>query len=746
MSFVYHPSNNANVTYEFESGYESRIEPTTSSPAEYNVTISEWYEKRNNTTIAYGENDFNCTITPDYNPEQRYALVGWVKEFGSNQSDIKIDLYRVFPSGSRYGVNNIKSYGTSTWSDGGTVYSYNSGTDYTEFPTTLNTSIGDQTIDKYYVKVQTNVPIFDTEAHAIAYILNDSLDGILNMGEDMEIDTQLFYIYDKRSTASITYGNVNITSEGTWRSMKFYANTIPCFYMRDDTSFAMVLHASKVVSSIGTAGPSYTIDYIPESQWREGELYYTDGFYGDIDKYKTAFAKIPTNGTYTYGQVCDTNIPVFRNQAEAEEFINGDIGVEEALNYDKIASFYDKELTNKTGQPEVATEFGQVYTRAFFSQMYLCTANAVQEVSNALFDYDVPTRSGMWEDIKKGLEMYGTNPMEVIQSLRFYPFDLTSVFTDIGPQNYLWIGAYHLQMTNVVQKIVHLNGYKDLGHIMLKRTFNDWRDFEPYTEVSVYLPYIGRYKIDASKYYNKDVNIRYYIDIRTGACCACLIANGILLDWFDGIIGCDMPITLTDYSSYAQTQLNIIMRNAGMGTIGTAKTGNVAYNMTKNSISSAADSSGKAFADTYVAQGGGDAAMAAASGASKAAGAAGAAGVAGTAALGAIGVGAMVAGVAMKTAFELRNNGVSGYTSARPSASAMINQYLPQYPTFMFEIQEIDESEYLNELRGRPTNKSGTLGSFSGYLECEDIMLICPIATDNERQEIIDLVHSGIYI
>ena len=76
----------------------------------------------------------------------------------------------------------------------------------------------------------------------------------------------------------------------------------------------------------------------------------------------------------------------------------------------------------------------------------------------------------------------------------------------------------------------------------------------------------------------------------------------------------------------------------------------------------------------------------------------------------------------------------------------MINNFLPQYPTFMFEIMEIDESPYLNELYGRPSNASGLLGDFSGYLEAEDVMLICPIATDNERQEIIDLVRSGIYI
>lgn len=594
--------------------------------------------------------------------------------------------------------------------------------------------------------IEADFPIFDTQEHWEDYIVNGSLDGCLNLDEEQDIDTRLFHIFNRVGSAKVTYGNVDVVTQGDWKSMKFYANHIPCFYMSNENSFSMVLRASKVVSSIGMAGPSYMLDYVPESQWRQGELFYHDGFYGDISKYKTAFARIPSNSTYTYGNVCDTNIPIFRNQAEAEQFMNDEIDIDDSINYDQIASYYDRELTNKTGQPETATVFGEVYTRAFFSQMYLCTANAVQEVSNALFDYDVPTMTGLWSDIKKGLEMYGTNPMEVIQSLRFYPFDLLQCFRDVGPQNYLWIGAYNLPLQNVVQKVVHLNGYIDLGHIQLKRTYNDWRDFEPYTVVSVYLPYIGRYKIDAARYYNKDVNVRYYIDIRTGACCACLIANGVLLDWFDGIIGTDMPITLTDYSSYAQNQLNIIMRNAGLGTVGTAKTGNVAGTLVKNSIGRAADSSANAFGDTYLAQGGGDAAFSAAQAASASAYKAGVAGVAGTAALGAIGVGAMVTGVAMKTSFEMLKDGISGYTNARPSASAMINQYLPQYPTFMFEIQEIDESEYLNELRGRPTNKSGTLGSFSGYLEVEDIMLICPIATDNERQEIIDLVHSGIYI
>lgn len=602
--------------------------------------------------------------------------------------------------------------------------------------------------------VDTDFPIFDTYEHYREYVLSngEDLSNCLNIGEeDYDLDeTKLFWIYNKVGTANVTYGNIDVTNQGTWKSMKFYANAGPCFYMASPDSFSMVLRANKVVSSIGMAGPSYMLDYVPETDWRQGELYYTSGFYGNIDKYKKAFASIPTNSSYTYGVTCDTNIPVFANEQDADDYLAGTGDLEKALNYQDISKYYEKDIDNKTGVKENLTQFGEVYTRAFFSQMYLCTAAAVQEVSNALFDYDVPTLSGQWAAIKLGLEMYGSNPMEVIQGLRYYPFDLSSVFQDVGPQNYLWIGAYQLSMSNSVLKIVHMNGYIDLGHIQLKRTYNDWRDFEPYTKLSVYLPYVGRFPLDASRYYNKNINVRYYIDLRTGACCACLIADGILLDWFDGIIGTEMPITLTDYSSYAQNQLNIIMRNAGIGAVGEAKVGNLGIKGVTGAINSGADKVGSDWSNGYVGARQAGLSSASAAGAAeiaaKPAGNAMAAGVAGAAIGGAAMMGVVAAGVAMKTTFDVMKDGISGYTKCRPASSAMINQYLPQYPTFMFEIKEINESEYLNELYGRPSNKSGTLGSFSGYLECEDVMLICPIATDNERQEIIDLVRSGIYL
>lgn len=452
------------------------------------------------------------------------------------------------------------------------------------------------------------------------------------------------------------------------------------------------------------------------------------------------FYRVRTNeiGTFTYGRsFSNTVIPIFASQEDADEYIAGTKEINEAENWGLISSTY--EPRNDTGDSETATEFGEVYTRAMFSQMYLCDISSIQEISNALFDYDVTTLQGIWEKIKKGLEMYGSNPMEVVQGLRYYPIDLNTFFTNTQSQQYIYFGAYQLQLQNSsVKKIIYSNGYKDLGTVRIKRTFNDWRDFEPYTKLKVYLPYIGWYPLEASKYYDKDVTIRYFIDLRTGACTACLIANNVLIDYFDGIIGCDMPITLTDYAGYAQSQLNVIMRNAGLGIAGEAAVGNLGVKSMKAALQY--NDNAQAVQDAALMSPGTSSLSA------QTAGSYGTQAIATSAATTGALLGVVGAGTAMKTAFDLMKTGTAAHTKTRPASSAMINQYLPQYPMFRFEILEIDESPYLNELYGRPTNASGVIGDFSGYLEAEDIMLICPIATDNERQEIIDLVKSGIYI
>lgn len=459
------------------------------------------------------------------------------------------------------------------------------------------------------------------------------------------------------------------------------------------------------ITGIDDGALKYGIKLSDDIEW-----VYLEKIDGYTDEWETAQSvdigflyrkRVDEIGTFHASKIAlDTNkefnakIPIFEDEEQADGYIDGTVPIIDAINWGTISGDYP--ITNLTEDGDEESTFGNVYTRAFFSQLYMLGEGACQEISNALFDTDSTGVTHLWDNIKEGLGMYGQDPMQVVQGLMYFPINLSTVFSNYSSQQYIYFGGYKLDLTNGVKKLIYPNGYKSIGSFVIKKSFNNWRDYEPYTKCYVYLPYVGTYQIDLSRYYNKTTEVRYYIDIRTGCCTACLLADGLLIDYFNGQMGTQMPITLTDKSAYANTQVRTLVGGAKseIGGIG-------------DSISIGAQSSPIAAAATF-----------------------------------AVDTAINLTG----TTYALSQNNINRYNKTKGGSSSMINQYLPQYVTFIFEILEDMESPYLNNLAGKPSNASGRLGDFSGYLECDDVLLICPTATDNERQEIINLVKTGIYI
>lgn len=409
-----------------------------------------------------------------------------------------------------------------------------------------------------------------------------------------------------------------------------------------------------------------------------------------------------------------TNCLIFDNKADSDDYNDTGEGEEKASNFGEISD--DNPPRNPTGESDSATTFGQVYTRAFFSQQYICSASAIQEISNGLFDTTQGGISGIFDDIKKGLEMYGEGGgvINAVQSCMFYPFDLNAVFTNSISQNYIYFGGYKFDLQNsTVNKILYPNGFIDFGSIKIERTFNSYRDYSPYQRLYVYLPYLAWYELDINKYLGKTVNVKYFIDTRTGLCMAVLSANSVMCDYMTGQIGVAMPLTLTDFSAYASAQIRTLL-GGGSNVIGSG--GGMGSKLTEGY---------KNFTGGLV-EGG---------------------------AVG-LGVGLGVAGVGVASAFQgaktlygLTQNNINNFNKTIGSGStSMLNQYLPQEVCFMFEIQDADITPNELSLQGYPSNASGTIGSFSGYLEVDTVNLVCADATANEKAQIVSMLKSGVYI
>lgn len=406
----------------------------------------------------------------------------------------------------------------------------------------------------------------------------------------------------------------------------------------------------------------------------------------------------------------NSKIPIFKDEATAQAYEDGDIDITEADNWTDISQNYP--IINNTAQSDDNTEMGHVYTRSFFSQQYICSWQAIQQISNAMFD----TTSNIFEDIKKGLECYGERIVDSVQSCMFFPIDLSTVYSNVAYIPYIFFGGYQFNLSDdvTVGKITYPDGYYDFGSFDLMYSFGSkdnqsFRDFSPYTRLFCFLAYIGWVELDTSRYMGHTVNIRYYFDTRTGMCLACLFvqtAQGqVLYDYYQGQMGVSMPITLTDHTSYANAQIQTLLGgvNDTKGNMGTVF--NAGVNMAEKGLMT----TGSAMA------------------------------------LGSVGLGAVGIG-ATKTLYGLTQNNINNFNKTKGSSSSMLNMCLPQECMFMFEIQQGKPTDYELELVGFPSNASDLLLNFSGYIEVDSVKLSCSGATDNEKAEIIRQLQSGVYI
>ena len=416
--------------------------------------------------------------------------------------------------------------------------------------------------------------------------------------------------------------------------------------------------------------------------WEDTLTFPYDYIYGE---------RINELGTFIYATREGLNVPIFETESEANDWVNNDpdADITDAINYDDIAEDYP--IVNPTGDPETGTTMGDGSNfKNHFTTEYICSETAINNIKGALFDTQP---GGIWEDIKKGLDMFGSNPIDAVCGLLWSPIDLSTVLTGLGSdQNYIYFGGYQYILTaGNVKEVLNHSGYIDLGTFTIEDAFpnpKDYRNFEPYCKLKIFLPFIGIQDLSYNKYRGKTVKVRYYVDTTNGSCICCLFADDVLYDFFNGQMLVQVPISLTDFAGYAQAQLRNLSNLAGVG------------------VNMAGVASGNIAA-------------------------------------------ALPAIANFETGMnDLAKTSPDQFNITKGGSGPVGNAcYLPQYVYLIFEYIKTDETKNLRQLEGRRTNKSGTLQNFSGYLSIDSIELQTTAAmSESEKTEFISLLQSGIFI
>lgn len=163
-------------------------------------------------------------------------------------------------------------------------------------------------------------------------------------------------------------------------------------------------------------------------------------------------------------------------------------------------------------------------------------------------------------------------------------FDNFSLICNNPIENIISCKSIPLSLNGTTQKIIlgnvdtGVNGDKvsnnfakqNIGSIAITEKYHNFLDYAPYTNVIIYLPYVGFKELDTNLVMRKTLSISYTVDIITGGCLCQIKSNNVKLYEFNGNIGIDIPITA---SNRAQVEAGYI--SSGIGIASSVASGNI---------------------------------------------------------------------------------------------------------------------------------------------------------------------------
>ena len=233
------------------------------------------------------------------------------------------------------------------------------------------------------------------------------------------------------------------------------------------------------------------------------------------------------------------------------------------------------------------TNWNNVNFQQAFTKRYLLNASQVMDLATELW----AAQSSKPADIDYhnfAIDEYLTNnPIDTIVSLKYFP----CTFTDSIP-SIVHLGKYttNIAATGLATSVRII----DFAPIECFPHFNDFRDYEPYTELAMYVPFCGTVKIPTAECMGNYVSVKLAIDTSTGAATGYVIVSksgsgGICVATCQGMAAIDIPVSglqsanlanavFNATANWTQTQVNNISANSGLfkhmgGTFGTIARG-----------------------------------------------------------------------------------------------------------------------------------------------------------------------------
>jgi len=181
--------------------------------------------------------------------------------------------------------------------------------------------------------------------------------------------------------------------------------------------------------------------------------------------------------------------------------------------------------------------------------------------------------SYMWtSDFSDNLKkVFGDNPMNTILGLSCVP-----VQPPLGGGSTVILGNIDtgISMPTIGAQYTKVN----CGSIAIEPKYGAFLDYEPYTSIDLFLPYIGMVQLSTNDVMGKSLGVVYTVDVLSGACVANVSCGGSIMYTFEGACATQFPVTNNDYSNVFKAAVDAASSIVGAvgGAVASGMTGNIA--------------------------------------------------------------------------------------------------------------------------------------------------------------------------
>lgn len=164
------------------------------------------------------------------------------------------------------------------------------------------------------------------------------------------------------------------------------------------------------------------------------------------------------------------------------------------------------------------------------------------------------------------------NPMDAILGLHIIP--VPAVITGSKSLKVAGIDTTYTMAYTTVRYI-----RRSMGTCDIPKKWGAYLDYNPYTKLSIFLPYIGFKEIDTDDVMGKTISLQYIIDILTGACVAELKCGDTVLYSWSGNCANEVPISSSDWRGAISAAVGIAATIAATAAVTGGATAPMAANM-----------------------------------------------------------------------------------------------------------------------------------------------------------------------